>query len=120
GLARGPWTRLIESSRGFARRGSDPFDRIRGLDALPRWDPPSRHPRLALNTAWDVSNSVFEGGLYGTSLQSLPLAIWGACRTPDGPGFEPLISMASECDSFEGKETPEGIFRHDSRTARSR
>ena len=55
--------------------------------------------------------------MYGTSLQSLTLAIWGACRTPDGPGFEPLISEASECDSFEGKETPEGIFCHDSRTA---
>ena len=28
-----------------------PFDRVRGLDALPRWDLPARHPRLALNTA---------------------------------------------------------------------
>ena len=63
---------------------------------------------------------MFEGSLYGTSMQPLTLVIWGACRTPDGPGFEPLISKASECDSFEGKETPEGIFRHDSRTARSR
>ena len=63
---------------------------------------------------------MFEGSLYGTSMQSLTLAIWGACRTPDGPGFEPLISKASECDSFEGNETPKGIFRHDSRTARSR
>ena len=53
-------------------------------------------------------------------MQSLTLAIWGACRTLDGPGFEPLISKASKCDSFEGKETPEGIFRHDSRMARSR
>ena len=61
--------------------------------------------------------------MYGTSMQSLTLAIWGACRIPDGPDFEPLISKASECDSFEGNETnetPEGIFRHDSRTARSR
>ena len=53
-------------------------------------------------------------------MQSLTLAIWGTCRTPNGPGFEPLNSKASECDSFEGNETPEGIFRHDSRTARSR
>ena len=53
-------------------------------------------------------------------MQSLTLAIWGACRTPDGPGFEPLISKASERDSFEGKEPPGGIFRHDSRTTRSR
>src|SRR6185503_10948452 len=30
---------------------------------------------------------------------------------PEGPGFEPLISKALECDSFEGKGTPEGIFR---------
>ena len=60
---------------------------------------------------------MFEGSLYGTSMQSLTLAIWGACRTLDGPGFEPLISTASECDSFEGKKTPEGIFRHDSRNS---
>ena len=53
-------------------------------------------------------------------MQSLTLAIWGACRTPDGPGFEPLISKASKCDSFEGKETSEGIFCQDSRTAWSR
>ena len=49
--------------------------------------------------------------MYDTSMQFLTLAIWGACRTPEGPGFEPLISKASECDSFEGKGTPEGIFR---------
>ena len=65
-------------------------------------------------------NSAFEGSLYGTSMQSLTLAIWGACRTLDGPGFEPLISKALECDSFEGKEPSGGIFRHDLRTARSR
>ena len=63
---------------------------------------------------------MFEGSLYGTSMQSLTLAIWGACRTLDGPGFEPLISKASECDSFEGKGTPEGIFRLDSKTTQSR
>ena len=39
---------------------------------------------------------------------------------PEGPGFEPLISKASKCDSFEGKETPEGIFRFDSKTTQSR
>ena len=44
--------------------------------------PPARHPPLASNTAWDISNSAFEGSLYGTSMQSLTLAIWGACRTP--------------------------------------
>ena len=53
---------------------------------------------------------MFEGGLYSTSLQSLTLAIWGAYRTLDGPGFKPLISKTSECDPFEGEETPEGIF----------
>ena len=53
--------------------------------------------------------------MYGTSVQSLTLAIWGACRTLEGPGFKPLISKASECDSFEGKGTPEGIFRLDSK-----
>ena len=58
--------------------------------------------------------------MYGTSMQSLTLVIWGACRTLDGPGFEPLISKASECDSFEGKEPPRGKFHHNSRTARSR
>ena len=63
---------------------------------------------------------MFEGSLYGTSMQSLTLAIWGACRTLDGPGFEPLISKASECSSFEGKGTPEGIFRLDSKTTQSR
>ena len=42
------------------------------LDGIPL----ARHPRLALNTAYDVSNSVFEGSLYGTSMQSLTLAIW--------------------------------------------
>ena len=89
-------TRHIKHSQRFARRGSDPFDRVRGLDALPRWDPPITHPQPALNTAWDISNSAFEGSLYGTSKQSLTLAIWGACRTLDGPGFEPLISKASE------------------------
>ena len=26
------------------------FDWVRGLDALHRWDPPARHPQLALNT----------------------------------------------------------------------
>src|SRR6185503_18214535 len=39
---------------------------------------------------------------------------------PEGPGFEPLISKASECDSFEGKETPEGILRLDSKTSQDR
>ena len=63
---------------------------------------------------------MFEGGLYGTSLQFLTLVIWGACRTSEGPGFEPLIGKASECDPFEGEETPEGILYHDSRTTRSR
>ena len=58
--------------------------------------------------------------MYGTSIQSLTLAIWGACRTFDGPSFEPLISKASECDSFEGKENPEGIFRLDSKTSQDR
>jgi len=42
---------VTKRSQRFVRRGSDPFDRVRGLDALPRWDPPARHPRLALNTA---------------------------------------------------------------------
>jgi len=36
-----------------------------------------------------------------------------------GP-FEPLISKASKCDSFEGKGTPEGIFHLDSKTMQSR
>ena len=45
---------------------------------------------------------------------SLTLAIWGACRTLDGPGFEPLISKASNLISFDGKESPEGIFRNGS------
>ena len=45
------WTHHIKCSQRFARRGSDPFDRVRGFDALPRWDPPARHPRLAWNTA---------------------------------------------------------------------
>ena len=53
---------------------------------------------------------MFEGGLYGTSMQSLTLVIWGACRTLDGPGFEPLISKASKLISFDGKESPGGIF----------
>ena len=39
-----------KDSQRFTRWGPNPFDRVRGLDALPRWDPPSRHPRLALNT----------------------------------------------------------------------
>ena len=43
-------------------------------------------------------------------MQSLTLMIWGACRTLDGPGFEPMISKASELISFDGKESPEGIF----------
>ena len=51
---------------------------------------------------------------------SLTLVIWGVCRTLDGPSFEPLISKASEYRSFDGKETPEGIFRHSPQTARSR
>ena len=54
---------------------------------------------------------MFEGSLYGTPMQSLTLAIWDAYRTLDGPGFEPLISKASESNSFDGKESPEGIFR---------
>ena len=53
-------------------------------------------------------------------MQSLTLAIWGTCRTLDGPGFEPLISKASECDSIEGKGTPEGIFRLDLKMTQSR
>ena len=53
-------------------------------------------------------------------MQSQTLAIWGACQTLEGPGFEPLISKASKCDSFEGKGTPEGIFRLDSKTTQSR
>src|SRR6185437_5676614 len=53
-------------------------------------------------------------------MQSLTLVIWGACRTSEGPGFEPLISKPSKCDSFEGKRTPEGIFRLDSKTTQSR
>ena len=65
-------------------------------------------------------NSAFEGSLYGTSMQSLTLVIWGACRTSEGPGFKPLISKASKCDSFEGKRTPEGIFRPDPKTTQSR
>jgi len=43
----------------------------------------------------------------------------GRLSNPRGPGFEPLISKASECDSFKGKETPEGIFRLDSKTTQS-
>ena len=50
---------------------------------------------------------MFEGSLYGTPMQSLTLAIWGACRTLDGLGFEPLISKASESNSFDGMESPE-------------
>ena len=58
--------------------------------------------------------------MYGTFMQSLNLAIWGAYRTLDGSGFEPLISKASKCDSFEGKGTPKGIFRLDSKAMQSR
>ena len=47
-------------------------------------------------------------------MQSLTLAIWGACRTLDGPGFEPLISKASKLVSFDGKESPGGIFHNGS------
>ena len=47
-------------------------------------------------------------------MQSLTLAIWGACRTLDGPGFEPLISKASRSIFFDDKESPSGIFRNDS------
>ena len=57
---------------------------------------------------------MFEDNLYGTSMQSLTLAIWGACRTLDGPGFEPLISKASKLISFDGKESSGGIFRNGS------
>ena len=38
--------------------------------------------------------------------------IWGACRTLDGPGFEPLTRKASKSISFNGKESPGGIFRN--------
>ena len=47
-------------------------------------------------------------------MQSLTLAIWGACRTLDEPGFEPLISKASKLISFDGKESPGGTFRNGS------
>ena len=57
---------------------------------------------------------MFEGSLFGTSMQSLTLAIWGASRTLDGPDFEPLISKASKLISFDGKESPGGIFRNGS------
>ena len=63
---------------------------------------------------------MFEGSLYGTSMQSLTLGIWGACQTLDGPGFEPLINKALKCDSFEGKGTPEEILRLDSKMTQSR
>ena len=52
--------------------------------------------------------------MYGTPMQSLTLVIWSACQTLDGPGFKPLISMALESNSFDGKESPEGIFRNGS------
>ena len=52
--------------------------------------------------------------MYGTSVQSLTLVIWGVCRTLDGPGFESLISKASKLISFDGKESPGGIFRNGS------
>ena len=45
--------------------------------------------------------------MYDTSVQSLTLVIRGACRTLDGPGFEPLISKASKLVSFDGKESLE-------------
>ena len=57
---------------------------------------------------------MFVGSLYGTSMQSLTLVIWGACRTLDRLGFEPLISKASKLISFDGKESPRGIFRNGS------
>ena len=57
---------------------------------------------------------MFKGSLYGTAMQSLTLVIWGACRTLDGPGFKPLISKASKLISFDGKESPRGIFRNGS------
>ena len=44
-------------------------------------------------------------------MQFLTLAIWGACRTLDGPGFKPLISKASKLIFFDGKESLGGIFR---------
>ena len=47
-------------------------------------------------------------------MQSLTLVIWGACRTLDGLGFEPLISKASKLISFDGKESPGRIFRNGS------
>ena len=47
-------------------------------------------------------------------MQSLTLVIWGAYRTLDRPGFEPLISKASRSISFDGKESQGGIFRNDS------
>ena len=52
--------------------------------------------------------------MYDTSMQSLTLVIWGACRTLDGPGFKPLISKASKLISFDGKESPGVIFRNGS------
>jgi hypothetical protein len=39
---------------------------------------------------------MFEGSLYGTSMLSLTLVIWGVCRTLGWLAFEPLISKASE------------------------
>ena len=45
-------------------------------------------------------------------MQSLTLAIWGTRRTLDIPGFEPMISKASKLISFDGKESPGGIFRN--------
>ena len=45
-------------------------------------------------------------------MQSLTLAIWGACRTLDGPGIEPLIGKSSRSISFDGKESPGVIFRN--------
>ena len=63
---------------------------------------------------------MFKGSLYGTSMLSLTLVIWGVCRILSGPAFEPLISKASKKDSLEVEEPPKEIFRHGSQTARSR
>ena len=47
-------------------------------------------------------------------MQSLTLVIWGASQTLNGPGFEPVISKASKSISFDGKESPGGIFHNGS------
>ena len=62
------------------------------LDGIPH----TSHLCPASNTMLGISNSVFEGSLYGMSMLSLILAIWGICRTLGGPAFEPLISKVSE------------------------